>query len=428
MVVGKRSQGKLSRAQALLLALFCLTMLDSVLTYFMGTLLGRVFPVNAVLPPLIAIAGLLFGFRRVLPPGKAWVWILIGVCGFVIGILTVEEFPFSYWMQISTAIAAFCIGYAVVNLDVSARAFAYSTGAIGAIYVGVCLMALLGIYPRLFPIIEKIHFELGQVITRPEVTADPNYQVFYLFPVILPLVLEFRYRAFVFSLFGALCALYLESRLQSRSGSLIIAGATAVAWWAAFRNSKGIGRVALFVSTAIAALVVLIKIKAILALGTDIVHRFTVSEMGTLYGRIYSATYLFEKLIDPLFWLPQGYEDFKAITGKHNVPHFNPTGFFLQGGILGLAAWIGIFLLPYLRLAKGFVVNRLDGLAGVVFVASTTVMIASFSLNVVFTEAVWLWGGAVWGALSRQRRSARAPQAAVHGGTYPDRLGSQRAT
>ena len=162
---------------------------------------------------------------------------------------------------------------------------------------------------------------------------------------------------------------------------------------------KQLGCTKTFVIPLLGVLLFMLNMERILEASTGLIERFSEHRYNTLHGRIYSAQYLLERLLDPKWWIPQGYSDF--LSSSKNIPHFNPAAFYLEGGILALIAWFFIFATPLARLAGQFFRGRMDSLAVMIFSGALVVFAAQLSLNVPFQEQVWLWAGAVIGTDQR---------------------------
>ncbi len=83
------------------------------------------------------------------------------------------------------------------------------------------------------------------------------------------------------------------------------------------------------------------------------------------------------------------------------MPHFNPTAFLLEGGILAVIGWIILHLWPVLRLIVRVAQRRADLVQLLAMLAGTTMLVVSLSLNVPHVKQILLWAGAAWGALGR---------------------------
>ena len=114
---------------------------------------------------------------------------------------------------------------------------------------------------------------------------------------------------------------------------------------------------------------------------------------------MHQSQYMFENLLNPEFWLPKGEGDFLKKTG--NLPHFTPTAFYLQGGLLAIIAWVAIFMKPLITLSRMFMKGKLDEVAIMIFIGAVTSFVAQLSLNAPYFEQTWLWAGAAIGVIKR---------------------------
>jgi len=209
-------------------------------------------------------------------------------------------------------------------------------------------------------------------------------------------------------------AMFILARLQTRSGSLAFLGIGLLCLLAPLRN-KRLGRWKL-VTIGIAGLVFLATgLPWLLKHSNLLIARFIDTDYATGYGRLLGFTYLFEHLFDPLWWSPQGNAEFAQRyqgTGSDAVPHSNITAMFLEGGIIGLCAWLILFLAPAWQLSIMFLRNRIDPLATMILMGGICMLVTQMSLNVPFFKQPWLWAGAVVGALYRSRGELAAMRSA----------------
>jgi O-antigen ligase len=239
----------------------------------------------------------------------------------------------------------------------------------------------------------------GKFISRPEITIDQNFQIFYLFPVALSLFLPFRPIRSLLAIVASIGAIYILLNIQTRSGLL------AFILLIFFTLSvpilyKKYGRLKIVIIGLSSLLLVVVSFGWIMDMSANIIIRFTEKDsLASAYGRLYSSLYIFEHIFDINSWIPQGNEGF--IKLHKDVPHSNPTAMFLEGGILSLIMWFVIFLVPVIRLGLHFIKRRLDSLSIIIFLAGCTSLLVQLTLNVPFYEQTWLWAGAVIGTLHR---------------------------
>lgn len=382
--------------------MFGYVLIDSLGAYFIWNRIG--FPHNSLLVVMMVPALFIWGFKKTLPPRRESIAIVLILAGFLIGVLFNAEVGLGKVFQLATALMAFTVGYMACRWTSDSDKFIKLFFVVGVLYVVTCVIALLKLYPGIFPIINSIGFRAnGEMLSRPEVTIDQNFQIFYLFFIPALFILEFKYVLYLcISVLTAL-SLYVLISLQTRSGVLIQVGVLAIVWIVAPIANKKYGRYKLVLLPMISLVLLVVFFDKIVDLSGPLLERSQSKEVNTFEGRIYSATYLFSDILNPLHWFPQGNEEFTKKVG--GIPHFNPTAMYLEGGILALIGWILLFMMPLLRMGRLFIKNKLDLLASLIMVCGLASMMAQLSLNAPLYDHVWLWGGAVIGSLYRIRAS-----------------------
>ncbi len=380
-------------------------MLDALANYFIAGVLGSAIQVNGLLPVFILLMLWFGGVRAIVPPAGMTLSLAFGVVGFAMGPLLVREISAYRYIELLGALCAFIVGYAYARWHEDEASFSRLLLAVVGMHVAVCSLALLKVAPSILPVTEQPWSYHGQVVYRPFIGTNSNFQVFYVFPIVLILVLPYQTIRFWGALTLIVGAMFVLARLQTRSGSLAFLGIALLCLLAPLRN-KRLGRGKL-VTIGIAGLVFLSTGLPWLLKHSDLlIARFVDTDYATGYGRLVGFTYLFEHLFDPLWWSPQGNAEFAQRyggTGSDAVPHSNITAMFLEGGIIGLFTWLVLFLRPVLELTMMFLRNRLDPLATMILMGGLCMLVTQMSLNVPFFKQPWLWAGAVVGALYRSR-------------------------
>lgn len=399
--------------------------MDSMMTYFARTVAGVFFPVSIVLPPLIFAFILKWGPRSVLPPKAAVVWLMLSLPFFVGGMVMRGTTDILLIGAPLLAECAFVVGYFAIRWADSADRYGNVFLAISGAYVAVCIVALLRLDPKVFPLIDAVWSNQGVLEPRPEVMTDQNFQIFYLLSAVAVLTLPYRFWRFAAAAGVAAGSYYVLARLQSRSGMLVYLALLVVVWVAPLWT-RSLGRQKMLVLPLLMLAVAIWKWHAILNISALLLARFhNTGAVESAQMRLQSITYLFPHLLDPWWWLPRGNEAF--MQHHHGViPHSNATAMLLQGGIVGFVSWVALFIFPLVSLARLFVRRWLDNLETMILIVGTASMVVQLSLNVPFFKQPWLWAGAVLGALVRCRARRRAmavaraaargsePQPAVH--------------
>jgi hypothetical protein len=388
-------------AQNFGLIAFAIVLFDSMFTYFLRPFFGvKEVPVNVILPIIVFLMIMLWGLTTINVRRHVRIALVIGFTGFLAGVVFLPEFNLFRIPTIVTALCAFFIGHFSArwsdNVDMYSKTFAI----VGIVYLCICILALHNVYPRLFPIVNSIGYYWGTPIERPQITIDQNFQFFYLFPVILILALPFRLIRFLAGFGGLIGGLYVLNRLQTRSGFLILIGATVLCLLAPL-FSEGLGRKKTIIIPLVILVLVLLSFDLILKVGQPIIFRFFEKDFNTLDARIVAFKYLLEHLFNPIWWFPHGNAQFRMMGG--GLPHFTPTAFFLEAGIFGLYMWVIVFFSPLIYLTRMLLKGELDALATILLIGGISSFIGQLSLNAPLYEHVWLWAGAVLGTLDRQK-------------------------
>ena len=201
-------------------------------------------------------------------------------------------------------------------------------------------------------------------------------------------------------------ALFTVVTLQTRSGTILLGLSFGLAViYPVWMKSKGSVFRLLLVFTAF-VLIVAIKLDDIQDIASGILDRFFNDDFHTFWGRVISATYLFEKIVNPVWWFPRGNSEFIALY--KDVPHFNPTAVFLEGGIIALAAWVALVLLPLFKGVAAVLKKKTDGFEALIVVGAGITFVAGLTLNTPYYEHAWLWAGALLGGLIKKKNSRRA--------------------
>lgn len=389
------------RGQIAWLIILAFLLLDSMTSYFIRNVLGLNLRVNAAIPAFMFIAILSWGARPVIPNFYALVSFLMLSLAFASGLLFIEGLTLRRGATLASSMAAFLVGYAVARNTESEDRFAWVLLIIGLMYVMVCIVALSKYMPSFFPLINAYGFRNGELVIRPEVTIDQNFQIFYLFFIATLFLLPARLIRFTLVFLGSIGAAYVVARLQTRSGVLLFLGAMTMAWLAQLWT-KGFGWLKILLLPLLLIGLAIVKHDWILRAAEGVITRFTDPEYNrTFYGRLYAIQFLFEKLLDPNFWVPQGNVAFGG--SAKSIPHSNPTAVYLEAGLLGIIAWFMLVVVPLFQIAWLFLKRKLDILETILFISGTVVLIAQLSLNTPLFEQVWLWAGAVIGGLNRAR-------------------------
>lgn len=390
---------------------FAWVLSDSLINYFLKSFIGIALPITAILPVILAIIVMKWGWRQLIPPTYITIAIGLASVGFLAGPLIVKDISPYRVVETIGAVSAFLVGYFSLRWTSDENHFARLFIFVCGLYVVVCVIALLHIAPSLFPVVNSPWAFRGTIEMRPEVMTDQNFQVFYLFPILLVLALPYRFWRFWPAALIAVGGLYVLAKMQTRSGMLVYLGTLALSLLAPLWT-RALGRKKIIILPFVGLALVILNLDWILRVGNLMIVRFTETDYATGYGRLVGITYLFDHLLNPLWWAPHGYAEFTKAYG--NIPHSNVTAMFLEGGILGLYMWVVVFVVPLIRLARLYFKKQLDPLATMILLAGLSCLVTELSLNVPFFKQPWLWAGAVVGVFYRIRQERLAAAREKH--------------
>lgn len=375
-------------------------MLDSLLTYFVKNWTGLLPPVNTLLVVVLLVIVITWGVRSLLPPVYVSVLLFIAILAILSARIVHNEFSLNTVGEVVLSLAVFMAAFFAFRWCCNVAIFSNLFLVIGLAYVIVCMAALLGVAPAIFPIVNAEWSNNGVIELRPEVTTDQNFQIFYLLPLAILVGLPFRLVRSTLALAGMAGALFVLAKLQTRSGVLVFAAMVAIGILAPiWTKEMGRGKIILF--PILIVVVVAINIDMITQTASLMLARSNDSSDNTAYSRLLAFMFTFQHLADPEWWLPRGTQEFINLFGY--LPHSNITAFFVEGGLMGLVMWIGVFVLPLAALVQLFVRRELDVLATLVMLGGVGSLVVQLSLNVPFFKQPWLWAGAVVGTLARVR-------------------------
>lgn len=383
---------------------FAVTFLDSALAYFMRPL-GLPLTLNAIVPALLLLC-MLRNRETLRVPKAPLVLLSLLAFSFLLAIVTANNIGWRRVFETGSCVAAFFAGYVLWRSSSNAEQLGRWLIAFSAIYVAICLVALSGLDPVHFPVKSHYWSQDGLAQARPMVTADSNMEIYYLFPVVLALALPFRVLRTTLTVVTLIGALYVLTQLQTRSGMLVLGGMAALSLIAPLWVRE-LGRAKTVVYPILAAVAAIAFWPIIYRAAELLLYRFSLNDVVSGNGRLGSTAYAFENLSDPYWWLPRGSEAFEHRYG--GLPHSNLTAVFLDGGLTGLVAWLGLVLLPVLQGAGLLLRRRLDPAAAMALIGATGVLAVQLSLHNPMRDQVWLWAGVLTGALARLREGdARA--------------------
>lgn len=330
------------RLSAVSAILFIIVSSDSLATYFLRT---SSFGLSALLLLIGLGFFLIFNLRRlVFFDHVSAVSLLIFWVGMSLGIVTFGRDPTQLMMQLLTMTLAFYTGYLFGRFGYFSKYGRWALTFLAVIYVTVCLIAISGFAPGIFPIEEALWSDGSTVQSRPAITTDQNFQVLYLLPA-LYLVSEARSlfgRVFGLAIFAG--AVFILMTIQSRSGVLSWALSSLFLFYCYVRpRILDVKRLA-FLALVIGGAIIFFQIYLSDAFNLLVIR----NDMATLGGsdRASAYEYFFSVIFDPRYWLPQGYDDFlsRYHLPDNYTPHSNFTAIMLEGGALAVVGYIAILI------------------------------------------------------------------------------------
>ena len=377
--------------------MFALVYCDSLITYF-GQFLRGVQPAQ-IYVPLFVIFLLVSGYKKALPDIKTGFLLVVMFLAFAMGVFTAPDITERRFLEVISAFTAFMIGYNFFSHNTDENKLFWFLSLLSFIYISVCVVALLKYFPAIFPLEIALWSNQGNLNERPAITTDQNFQVFYLFAPVLLVLLRSGWLKLLLTLILLAGAAYVVIKVQSRSGILVFAGGTFLAIIFHFISKEG-NKLNIIIFTLLAILLSYKLIPVIYNIMEPLLARFSSSgfEKSTADARLTSALRVFDLLQDPANWVPRGNPE--SLLGR-NKSHSNVTAILLESGLLGLLAWILLFIYPVIRLIKKYFLG-IDVYCLVAFLAGLMSLILQMTLNVPVMDQVWLWAGATNGALVRK--------------------------
>lgn len=385
---------------------FAYLLSDALIVYLAQGLLS-VTPVaiNLLAPVFLLLAVVAYGVEKALPTPLYLVALLVICSSLAVGtFIRTGELLVS--ISNPSGIAwAFLLGFGFTYNVVGRRSAMYLIWCVSGLYAIVCAIALSGIAPSAFPVIELPKIIGGEVRTRFEVMTDPNFQIMYLVSGAALLTVARKRWEIIALVFQAILSLYVLSQLQTRSGFLIYLVVMAFAIVVLSRRlspTKRLGALVVGGGVVVAAGVAFSGL--LFVIFEEILLRFLVDDLDTFSARLEGVRFFFVEIINPAMWIPVQPGVFAEKFGVE--PHFNPAMLLLRGGILAVVSLLILQIFPIVRHCwKTFFDAEADEFGAAIALTAAGVLVASLSVPAVVTDQVWLWAGASVGWLTRSKRS-----------------------
>ena len=388
---------------------FILAFSDVVITYFGKSI---ALPRPWVLIIIIFFIASVFSLKDF---AKIKVWILVSAALFfislILGAMTIE-LPTDLLSNseglttikasdVITLSAAFFIG-AVWSLRQHENAYLATDVilAVTAIHSAIVIIALFKLYPSLFPINDMSYFKNGVMISRPEITTDQTRQALYLFACLCVVFIRKSHVRLIVSIAVSLAIIYIVLQVQSRWSAILFSLYILFAYLLAiYYKTQEKSTVILLIS--IGSFLSVLYISDIASLAQNIIWRF--GQAGAGYGgRLISILYMFEKLADPSYWLPQGYASF--YYKYKQAPHSFPTMIYLNAGLVGLICYFIVAVVPIIILFQKVLNKTATGIHKICFFMSSYAFLLLMTQPVITHEIFWLITGLAAGAVSREEK------------------------
>lgn len=398
-----RSRSREIRAEILLAVPFMTTVLDALMSYFLASM-GWSFRVGLITLAALVVVGLATGLRA-FRIRDVWVFSLVALCIVLLwGVALIDDLGTERIFKLAGIPIYFMAGYVfcrwVKNPAVTQSVFL----VVGALYVVTCIIALMRIWPAAFPVVDAYVLRDGGLVLRPEIMTDQNFQVLYLVPVALGLIMATnRITGIVFGLL-VIGAAYVLAQVGSRSGILVFGGLLLIGLIACIPNPS-LGRRKALGIPILGVLLIFLFLPVLIEKASLLLFRFSDTGVDGALGRLRSTTYLFEKILQPSWWVPRGVEEFQKMHG--DLPHSTMTASFLDGGLPGLILWCLLILRPAILLGRKIIRGGMDSVAAAVACGGIAVLVLQFSLYAITVSQVWVWSGCVIGVLERLRAERR---------------------
>lgn len=382
---------------------FLFILLDAVINYFLQTFYQPL-PITSVVP-LIVLHQILFN-RRALAHLKQshLILLIIGNAGYAMGVVTADDISPHRFLEAGSALCAWLIGYWWACHFRGSADNMWPILAVVFLHVAICTIAVADILPSVFPTYDQIWSLNGILVRRPSVTTDQNFQILYFLPGIGIFIFARRFKIFSVGLVTLLFSVYVLAALQTRSGILVLVGAIA-AGLCIHTLSRGGRRLRVITFGVIGAIGTMVFFVYRYESVKYLIIRFTETDLETGYGRLHGFLYFFEKIWNPMWWLPRGNTEYVSMVGV--APHSNITAQLMDGGLPGLICWLMLVAWPSIALFLNQVRKRLVSAYASVAVIGFSSLIVQLSLNVPLLDQIWLWGGVSTGCWTMLQHSKR---------------------
>lgn len=382
-----------------ILIAYILILNDSIFTYFLKTYNPNF--------PILAFAPIFLFLHLIYNPSQLknitfWYYLIIfiGLCGYSLGIYSIDNVNSNRLFQILSAFTAWLVGYFSTTFRTNILKITFFSKII---HVLICLIAILELYPSVFPLEKTLWSANGILEIRPAITTDQNFEILYLLPLIGLFFTSLNTNKFIniiLSFILILLTFYILSSLQTRSGILIFLSCFIFCLMLFLLKSKKV-LYFIFIILIFTTTIFILHIKY--NIFDLIIYRFTEHNFNTAQGRLHSLLYFFDKIIEPKYWIPQGNLDYMKISNG-NIPHSNITAHLMEGGIIGVIVWLSIIIIPSLKvIIRSLKINKTPIFITFAIISAGSIA-AQLSLNVPFFDVIWLYSGFCAGLIHTSKK------------------------
>lgn len=397
--MGHITPSAVEKGQFWLTVAFLLIVADALIAYELKVLF-RPLPILSIVPLFVLGYFCTNPVAMNLLRPKEIFFLVLAFTGYSIGIVTADGVTLLRLLEAAGAISAWLVGFWLFRSRKLTHRFFLIVLIITFVHSLVCIIAIADIAPRLFPTYDQIWSLNGTLIRRPSVTTDQNFQIFYFLPAVGMVLVVKRNLISIGALLTSLIAFLVLCLIQTRSGILILIGSfiSGLALIILGKNTPRFKAIVLVASgMAGVSFVIINEHDAILSA----LLRFTQTDYATAYGRLDGFVYFFQKVINPVWWIPQGNLEYIKRVG--NAPHSNITAQLMDGGLFAVISWLVLVAIPSIILYFKLIGKSLNESVSFVAIVALGMLVSQMTLNVPLNDQVWLWGGAAYATLLNTR-------------------------
>lgn len=270
---------------------------------------------------------------------------------------------------------------------------------LGTLHIAVCFVAIQKWLPSMFPVLDSPYMRDGNLVSRVEISTDQTRQALYLLFGIMGALANRRFIVFLVSLTSCAVTIYVIGVVQSRS-STVIAGLVMTFWFFTIVRFRSQNLLRLALILPVVFWVLYSQLDALTQFFGDLMFRFERLD-SSFGGRATAIQYLFNKLADPAYWVPQGDSDFYSRFKAS--PHSFPTMVYLFGGLIGILVYPIAIVFPLASLGSRIISGSATVTQQIVFLLGIASFLFQITQPVLAQEIFWLIAGMVIGATGHKQ-------------------------